>query len=96
MNFDDLLEQALPAVCDDGFSAQEVLHLNRGRQRWRNLAWALAMALAIGFAWVLPFVQESAMAAVWLATMASSQIFAYVAGALILLWTCQPRLFHLQ
>ena len=74
----------------------KVLRLTRERQRWRNFAWAVAMALAIGFALVLPLAQVSAMAAVWLATMASSQIFAYVAGALVLLWTCQPRLFHLQ
>jgi len=96
MSFDELLKQPLPAVRDDGFSARVALHLARERQLRQNLAWAAVMTIVVALAWLSPLAQVSAMAADWLATMATtSQIFAYPVGALVLLWTWQSRPFRL-
>lgn len=89
MTLDDILSQPLPALRDDGFSAQVLLKLRRADDRRRLLAWAAAMLALLPL--VLALAPTTAFLMNQVAPLISSRLFAYAAGVAVLAWTLRPE-----
>ena len=94
MNTDDLLNQPLESLRDDGFSVGVVRRLYRAEQRMRFILWGLlALGLAPFFA-VLPFLDMGLDLGLNLGV--TPQTLAYPLGVLLaLFWVWKPRFSHL-
>ena len=95
MNIDDLLNQPLEAVRDDGFSVGVVRRLYRAEQRTRFAIWGLpALGLAPFFA-VLPFL-DMHIALTPQTMQFLNPLAAYPLGVLMaLFWLWKPRFSRL-
>ncbi len=94
MSIDDLLNQPLAPVRDDGFAVQIVRRLHAGERRMRFVLWGLLAAGFLPVLAILPFVDiglhwpDGTMQ--WL----NSQV-SYPLGLLVLLWVWKPRFSRL-
>ena len=95
MNTDDLLNQPLESVRDDGFSVGVVRRLYRAEQRMRFTIWGLlALGLAPFFA-VLPFLDMHIALTPQTMQFLNPQV-AYPLGVLVaLFWVWKPRFSRL-
>jgi hypothetical protein len=95
MNTDDLLNQPLESVRDDGFSVGVVRRLYRAEQRMRFIIWGLvALGLAPFFA-VLPFLHTGIVLTPQTTQFLNNQM-AYPLGVLAaLFWVWKPRFSRL-
>jgi len=99
MNTDDLLNQPLESVRDDGFSVGVVRRLCKAEQRMRFIIWGLlALGLAPFFA-VLPFLDiglDMGIALTPQTTQFLNNQVAYPLGVLVaLFWVWKPRFSRL-
>ncbi len=94
MSMDDLLNQPLIPVRDDGFTVHVVRSLQAGERRMRRILWGL---LAAGFApvlAVLAFMDTGIRLPAGSMQFLNSQL-SYPLGLLILLWVWKPRFSRL-
>jgi hypothetical protein len=97
MSIDDLLNQPLAPLRDDGFAVGVVRRLIAADRRMRITMWSLLAVGTLPVLIVLPFVDVGAdvggALAAQAAGAASSPAISYIAGALVLLWVWKPRFF---
>jgi hypothetical protein len=94
MSIDDLLNQPLPPVRDDGFATQVVRRLYAGQQRMRFVIWGLLAAAFLPVLAVLSFVDTGIRLPAGSMQFLNSQL-SYPLGALVLLWVWKPRFSRL-
>jgi hypothetical protein len=96
MSIDDLLNQPLAAVRDDGFAVGVVRRLLATEQRMRFIMWGLLAAGFLPVLAVLPFVDTGIHLPTETMQFLNSQM-AYPLGVLVLLllWVWKPRFSRL-
>ncbi|MEY4708575.1 MAG: hypothetical protein RJB58_2298 [Pseudomonadota bacterium] len=94
MSIDDLLNQPLSPVRDDGFTIGLVRRLNASQQRMRLIMWGLLAAGFLPVLAILPFVDTGPYWPDGTMQWLNSQL-SYPLGALILLWVWKARFSRL-
>jgi hypothetical protein len=94
MSIDDLLNQPLAPVRDDGFAIGIVRRLHAGERRMRVVMWSLLAAGFLPVLAILSFVDTGLRWPDGTMQWLNSQI-SYPLGALVLLWVWKPRFSRL-
>jgi len=94
MSIDDLLNQPLAPVRDDGFATQVVHRLSASQQRMRFIMWGLLAAGFLPVLAILSFVDTGIHLPAGTMQFLNSQL-SYPLGALVLLWVWKPRFSRL-
>ena len=93
MNVDDLLNQPLAPVPDDGFTMGMMRNMQAQHWRLRLIMWSLLAVGTLPVLIALPFAEIGAILGSQAEHAASSPALSYIAGALVLLWVWKPRFF---
>lgn len=94
MSIDNLLNQPLPPVRDDGFAIGVVRRLYATQQRMRFIMWGLLAAAFLPVLAILPFVDSGLHLPAETMQWLNSQM-SYPLGVLVLLWVWKPRFSRL-
>ena len=94
MSIDDLLNQPLAPIRDDGFAVGVVRRLYTGQQRMRFIMWGLLAAGFLPVLAILSFVDTGIRLPAGSMQFLNSQL-SYPLGVLVLLWVWKPRFSRL-
>jgi len=95
MNIDDLLNQPLAPVRDDGFSVRVVRRLRASEQRMRLILWGLLAAAFLPVLAVLPYVDIGFHPSAQTLQMLNSQVAPALATILFIIFMWKQRFSRL-
>lgn len=90
---DQLLNQPLAGLADDGFTLRLMRRAHAGQRRMQFLLWGLILAALLPVLVTVPVADWAAQLANGVARAADTPVVSYFMGALVLLWVWKPRFF---
>jgi hypothetical protein len=90
---DQLLNQSLPAVADQGFSVRTMRRMLADHRRMQLLMWGLILLGVLPVLIAMPFADWSIRLTGDAAQFLSSPSVSYIAGMLVLAWVWKPSFF---
>lgn len=92
-HLDELLNQFLPRIADDGFSVRAMRRMQADHRRMRFVMWGLILLGMLPVLIALPFADWGMQLVNGTTLFLSSPTLSYIAAALVLAWVWKPSFF---